>query len=246
MKNLFSYELRKITRQKSYFICLGIMLFIIALGGILIRSASDVLGADLSPVFFTLGGLIDASFVMIAGVFIPIFACDDYANKTVKNIYARGYTRASVFFSKYLVSLIFTLISALCCFVFAFLFAEIFGNSKEKITGAFFGNIACQLLIVAGLHSVFFSVSMIIGKAGGSIAINLLGPTLAIAILTLIVSILKIKNFNIGKFWFEYPLGELAGGVLNGATVLRTVIMSLLYIGAFTAAGYFVNTKKEF
>ncbi len=37
---------------------------------------------------------------MFAGIVTALLVCDDYEQQTIKNIYARGYSRSQVYFSK--------------------------------------------------------------------------------------------------------------------------------------------------
>ena len=136
MKNLLKFEFIKLKKKKSFYICTLIMvalLFIAALTTNALINVSAEFGElfEVSSIDSLLSGLSDSSFIMITSIFVVLFVCEDYTNQTVKNVYARGYSRKEVYLSK----LISTLASATIMFVVveiaAFAIGTGFFGSKE-------------------------------------------------------------------------------------------------------------------
>lgn len=246
MGKLFKFEIRKITRQKSFYICFGISLLILVLSAVIMKIAANDAGSDavFSPVSFTMSAITSSSYVMLLGIFTALYCCDDNSNNTLKNIYSRGYSRAKVFFAKYVVSLLASLVVAAAFFLISFILGKVLGNADEAVTGAFTGSVILQLLVIVGYHAVYFSLAMIIGKVGGSVALNIVGPMLVLTVLTLLASLLKI-DFNFNEFWLDAVMNPLSQGNVDGKIITKAVLMPILYAGAFLTAGYFVNRKKE-
>lgn len=247
MGKLLKFEFRKITRQKSFYICFGIALLILALSAVILKAAVNEAGSTevFSPVSFSLTALTSSSFTLVLGIFVALYCCADYSDNTLKNIYSRGYTRAQVYFAKYLVSLLLSLAVAILFFLWAFIFGKKFGNTEEAVTQEFIISVVCQLVIVAGYHAVYFSLAMIIGKVGGSVAVNLVGPMLVITVLTLLTSLLKIENLTLNSYWLDAPMSSLSQGAAESSLFLKSIVMSVIYAGIFVAGGYFLNRKKE-
>lgn len=244
MKNLLAFEFRKILRQKSFYIC-----FVIALGLIALSAAVSA-GFKDSPDFtgvYTVGGFVrsalsSSSFFLVLGVFVALYCCDDVTNNTLKNLYSRGYSRGQVYFSKYIVSLAASLFAAAICFLFAFIACRSSADaSKENIVGS----VACQLVVVIAYHAVYFSLAMIIGKVGGSVAINIVGPILVLTVLTLITSLLKLEGVNLGDYWLESAINGLAAAKVQSKAYIKAIVMTVIYASVFITAGYFVNKRKE-
>ena len=204
MGQLFRFETRKIIRQKSFYICFGISFLILVLNAIIMKISANDAGNDIvfSPVKFSMSAIVGSSFIMLLGIFTALYCCDDVSNNTMKNIYSKGYSRAKVFFAKYIVSLSASLIVAIAFFLISFMLGKVLGNADEAITGTFAGSIILQLLVVVGYHAVYFSLAMIIGKVGGSVALNIVGPMLVFTVLSLLASLLKI-DFDFSEFWLD-------------------------------------------
>lgn len=65
MGKLFKFEIRKITRQKSFYICFGISLLILVLSAVIMKIAANDAGSDavFSPVSFTMSAITSSSYV---------------------------------------------------------------------------------------------------------------------------------------------------------------------------------------
>lgn len=244
MGKLIAFEFRKLLRQKSLYICMIIVLGLIGL------SAVVNAGLEKNPEFdimftvagFTKGALTSSLFFMILGVFVALYCCDDVTNNTLKNLYSRGYTRGAVYFSKYIVSLA----ASVCMAAVSFLFAFVAGKMSANADGAnAFGSIACQLLTVAAYHAVYFAVATVIGKVGGSVAVNIVGPMLVLTVLTLVTSLLKLESVNLGDYWLESAVNGLTAATLTTKAAVKAIVMSAVYIPAFAVGGYLFNKKKE-
>lgn len=246
MGQLFRFETRKIIRQKSFYICFGISFLILVLNAIIMKISANDAGNDIvfSPVKFSMSAIVGSSFIMLLGIFTALYCCDDVSNNTMKNIYSKGYSRAKVFFAKYIVSLSASLIVAIAFFLISFMLGKVLGNADEAITKTFAGSIILQLLVVVGYHAVYFSLAMIIGKVGGSVALNIVGPMLVFTVLSLLASLLKI-DFNFSEFWLDSLINPLSNGNIDGNIIIKAVLMPLLYSSVFVTAGYFMNRKKE-
>lgn len=245
MGKLIAFEFRKLVRRKSFYICFAIVLALIALSAAVNASIKD--NPDIAITFtvasFTKRALGSSSFFLILGVFVALFCCDDISNNTLKNLYSRGYSRERVYFSKYIVSLAASVFAAALSFVFAYIVGKSNADAGESSDIA--ASVMSQLLIVVAYHAVFFSLATIIGKVGGSVAINIIGPTLVLTVLTLITSLLKLDNVNLGDYWLESAINGLTADVIKNKAFIKAVVMSVIYVAVFVPIGYIINKKKE-
>src|SRR5690554_6434120 len=190
------------------------------------------------------GSLSGASFIMILGIFTALYVCDDYTNDTLKNIYAKGYSRQNVYLSKYIMSILVTIVMSLITIAVTLILCSINGAIID-LDFSIMKSIFPQIILVVAYQSIYFGVAMIFGHVGGSIAFNLIGPSLVITTLTLITSILKIESFNISSFWLESSFNSLT--VYNPANdiVTKGIIMGIVYAAIFCVSGLFLTKKKE-
>lgn len=245
MVKLIAFEFRKLLRQKSFYICFAIVLALIGLSAAVnaqLKNNPEIV-ITFTVASFTKSALTSSSFFMVLGVFVALYCCDDVANNTLKNLYSRGYSRGQVYFSKYVVSLCASIAAAAVTFLFAFIVGKLSASSGES--GKLFGSIVCQLLLVVAYHAVFFSLATIIGKVGGSVAINIIGPMLVLTVLTLITSLLKLDRVNLGDYWLESAINGLTATAIEGKAFIKAVVMSVIYTAAFVPVGYVINKKKE-
>lgn len=181
---------------------------------------------------------------MILGIFTALYVCDDYTNDTLKNIYAKGYSRQNVYLSKYIMSILVAIVMSLITIAVTLILCSINGAIID-LDFSIMKSIFPQIILVVAYQSIYFGVAMIFGHVGGSIAFNLIGPSLVITTLTLITSILKIESFNISSFWLESSFNSLT--VYNPANdiVTKGIIMGIVYAAIFCVSGLFLTKKKE-
>ncbi len=246
MIKLLKFEWRKLLRQKSLYICFGIGLLVTVLFVSLGKILAERLGVDLNAtaVDSMLQVISESGFVSLLGIYLAIFVCHDFGQQTIKNIYARGYSRTLVYFTKYLVSLGVTLAMGLLYMVFSFLFCLIIGIPVGTMTAAVWGTLALQLWVLIGMHGLFFGIGMMIGKTGGSVALNLFGISFAFSILELLFQIFNI-DFSILDYNLEMVLSTLITTELSKTVILRAVLLPLTYAVVFIGLGYWLNNRRD-
>ena len=110
MNNLLKLEFRKLKRQKCFYICLAIMVAMLLITGVTAKifmdhaaELAEIAGEPVIPTtlpVFLLSFASASMFSMIASIYVSIVVCEDYESQTIKNIYARGYSRSAHYFSK--------------------------------------------------------------------------------------------------------------------------------------------------
>lgn len=257
MGKLLKFEWRKLWQQKSLYIIFSIGFISTILYVLLAKIMLDIFHANLNATESMLSVLIMSNFVSLLGIFIAIFACSDYSQHTIKNIYARGYNRSAVYFSKYLISLFVSIVIAILYIAFGFLFVLISGGYVGSMPASMWSDLALQLWVVVGLHGLFFGISMMVGKIAGSLALNLVGVSVAFLLLTLFFQIIK-SDFNVMNYNLETILGGLSGNVLRDMlqkstvsvgmehpSIARVLVVPLCYVIVFVGGGWLVNRRRD-
>ena len=243
MIKLLQFEWRKLWRQKSLYICFGIGLGIIFLS-LLSMKVFEAVGDATSNMIFTL----NSGFVAFLGIFIAIIICQDFSQQTIKNIYARGYRRSSVYLAKYIISLSATLLMALLYMSFGFILTLILGGEVGSLLAWQWGVLSLQLWALVGFHGLFFGVSMMIRVIGGAVALNLIGISFAFTILSLIFTLFEI-DFNIMKFSLENLFSGLADTLLQNQLptqlLIRAILLPFAYVVIFVGLGWFINQRRD-
>lgn len=245
MIKLLQFEWRKLWRQKSMYIIFSIGLLMCILFMLLGKILADVLHTSFGNATESmLVVLPNSGFVSLLGVYLAIFACADHSQQTIKNLYARGYSRSAVYFSKYLISLGLTMLVSIIYMVFSFFYSIILGASVSGMAAHMWGSLVLQFWVVWGLHGTFFGIGMLIGKTGGSVALNLIGMAFVFSILDLIIRIAKI-DFQITVYDLENLMMTLEGAKLSVVELVRVLLVPVVYTVVFVGAGWLVNQRRE-
>lgn len=112
MLKLLKFEFHKLIRQKSTYICILIP-FIFLFLEILINKLIYMNDNAQIPTTINIlkTSLATTNLTLILAIFIAINVTEDYAEQTIKNIYGKGYSRESVYLTKYIIIILYTLIN---------------------------------------------------------------------------------------------------------------------------------------
>lgn len=262
MNKLLKLEYRRLFMSKALYICTAIslvMLLISAFTSKLLYEALStiepedmegmaqlgVTALDLPTSLSLLKGIGSSSLTLILAVFIALFVTEEYTGDIIKNVYAKGYSRDLVFFSKYLSSLTGSLFIVLVDAVFSIilgkaLFGE-FGTMGKNYVSSF---IAILFLIVS-YDTLYFAISIAMRKTGGSIAISIFGPIVINLLLNLGNAISKSETVDLTEYWIAGRLTILSYAEVSNKAVWMSFLIGGIYLLAFGAAGFFLNRKRE-
>lgn len=254
MKQLLRYEFRKLFRSKAFYILLAVQVAVTLIGVVSTKAIENLLQDPNDPNYYVsaitgvsqmLTAVTGTIFSMTTAIFASIFLCEDYSSGTIKNIVSRGYSRLKVSTSKYLVSFVGVLImgaaSALITFALASALWKV-GVWDINATKSLFGEMAYLL----AYHAFFCFVATLCMKIGATIAINLVAPLFVDLILTLVDTLINLKDVSISNYFFT-GIGSsfAANGYANENFGLYFSIL-LIYFALFVGAGLFISSKKEF
>lgn len=247
MKKLFLFELRKILRQKSFYICTAVMIGLVFLTSLIQKVALNFSGAELGgmscvPIILSAAATVD--FAIVNGIFIALYVCHDFTSETIKNIYARGFSKTKVFLSKLTVAFAATAIQFVCLIVFSAIFGLIFFGAGE-MTGKYFLLLVAQLIACLSLASFSFALSYTFKRTGVAIALSILAAEVIGLVLTLITALLKIQTFDLGDYWISGFLPSLSDWFIETKRIVICIVLSIAYGAAFIAAAWLLDRKHD-
>lgn len=270
MKDVLRLEFRKLKRQKSFYICGGIMLGLILLSAISGKFQNDTmkeiagdeiildgLMSFVTVISSVVGALSAGSFELLAAIFVSLAVCDDYSQQTIKNIYSRGYTRSQVYFGKAIYILITTSILYLAALLFAFLTGLIFFDMGSADGMKLLGLLGAQYLACMATVALYFFISILLRRTGASVAINIVGNMVIALLLTIVDLIISLNYmsdnifadpedvFSLSKYWLGSFVSYLSNMSVGTETVLTCVIASALYISLFVFFGWRFHRRTE-
>lgn len=248
MTNLFRLQFRRLFKSKSFYILLAISVLAIIISISSIKAISSFYPDITEP---TNGltelkkGFGNGMLSIILGIMVSLFVCEDFMQETIKNIYAKGYSRKDVYIVDYVVTLVET-----CIIVFLDDIVSLgFGSAFFGLGTAgsnYFLSILATFFMALVYHSIFFATAISIRRNGGSIAICIIGPLVIELILLFIDSLIfKGKNTNASTYWIDGRLTILGAYNVELIEIGITFLVGALYIMAAIFISYLINEKKE-
>ena len=250
MFKLLNFEFRKLIRQKSFYICIAAMLALLvgsAYTTELMTAKSGVEDPSLSGISYLMEAISGSALSAVLAVFIPLFICEDYASGTIRNIITRGFSRLEIFIAKLIAVLAATVIMTAVCLAAAYLVGTAFWGAGEPSLGSEQIKILlCQLAVIAAYATMFFAISSMLQKVGGSIAICLILPMAAVILLSLADAALAEREIELSGYWIENLGRSLASVEAEAEDIKKALIGAGCYFAASIAFSWLVIMKREY
>ncbi len=253
MKKLLKFEFYKLLRSKTFYIMGAIMLVLSTLGLMLnFLIYEELLMEECLPssLDFMITALSDASLSTLVGIFIVIFVCDDYNQKTIKNIHARGFSRNQVFFSKLLVCLCGVFVLYFINLVFNFLGGAILFDFQFLTLDCLLPLLG-QLFYCVAYTSLSFMFAMLFRSIGAGIALCIVTPTVLSILLALVdMGISWSMDFETistyaTDFWLDSFLGSVTSVATSHTRLWTCIGLSTAYALLFLLFGWLAQRKKD-
>ncbi len=251
MNRLLKLEFRRLFRRPSTYVCFAVLAAMIFLSALIsyVVFASDTSGKAVKPgaIAELVTAVSSGSAYLILGIFIPMFVCEDYQEGTIKNIYAKGYSRTQVFFAKYITSLFFGIAGVLIQMLLSFLLTLAFFGNMGQGSGSVAGALIAQIVVMIGFISLFFTLSIILRKTGGAIALSIVSPLVMTLLCTLGDTFLAERkiDFRISAYWLNGLLSNVSKLQPTSGNLTAAFVVSIVYIGIAILVGLLLNRKQE-
>ena len=247
MVNLLKFEFRKIRTQKVLFISLIIFFiihFINALSTRLLLDAFDEEFYGISTAEQIIYSADNFIFTLVSVIVTVVIVCRDYEWGIVKNVYAKGYKRESVYLSKFL----YTAFCATALYVFEILITALtyglfFGF--EWVGGKGVAILFTQYASVIACFAFYYAVASITKKMSSALIISIVAPSIISLILSLLTFAFKIEDFSLSSYWISSFMGSLTDYQVTTKRIIECAVCSVIYIGVFTVGGLFINRTTE-
>lgn len=249
MFRLLRFELRKLFRQKSFYIFIAIVLAF----GIISVFTTDFMNKDLG-IDYESSGLKDLmaavsnnSLAMVLGIFAALFVCEDFAGGTIRVIVSRGYSRLGVFVSKYLALIAAAFIMTAVNWVFAYFLGNGFWGVAEQGLGAEQVKLLlCQLLLVVAYATVYYAICSAIQKTGGAIACCVLLSLLLRMLLVLADKALADTEIIFSSYWLDDLISSVSTVQYDSGAVEKCLICGGAYITGGLLLSWLSLFKREY
>ncbi len=251
MGKLLHFEVHKLVRQKSFYICLAVavaMLFVSTYTTYLI--SKDVVDAGqmgICGMDVMIGAASGGTLAMVIAVFVPLFVCEDYTSGTIRNIITRGYTRLAVFSAKLIVVLLAAAVMSIVCMASGYLIGTAFaGSGAQAFDASAVKILLCQLAVILAETTLFYAICSVLQKTGGAIAICLVLPMVMTVLLTLADTALAEKEIELSGYWIDRVSSSLGSFDVSSDELKKALLTALAYFIAAGAGSFLAIAKREY
>ena len=267
MKELLSFEFRKLWRSKSLWIC-TIVMIVLNIASVVITYSTQRMINNLAGTesIFDLGGTVLASsglkslitsasgtnYTILFAIFVTIFICADFSEGTIKNILSRGFSREQVFFAKSITIVTGGLVFSIISIAVNFLAATIAFGAGKGYSGTVVVILLVQMLALSAYIMLDVLLAVLFTKAGGAMTLGIIIP-MVVPLLGQLLDLALSSIFDSIEFGDSVVTNYLIGTNLStvskidvaGKDLLFGGIIFGVYIILFALLGLLSIRKKE-
>ncbi len=258
MNNLLKFNFRKLRMQKTFYIFLGVIIGMTLLTAVMVKvlismgstastaaqlqQYNSITGFD-----FGLAAVDGSSFVTLVGIIIALAVCDDFEQRTIKTIFARGYSRTQYYFSKlaamFAATTIAFIVTVLSGFVIGLVF---FGTGSADINvEKMLALLGIQYIAALANAAFIFMLSFLFKRSGISITVAIIAPIVMSLLLQLGDALLKSDDVKLTDFWVSSCLAALSNMAISTGKMITLLLISLAYGICFVTVGAALSKKTE-
>lgn len=249
MENLLRFEFRKLFRQKKIYVCcLVICLFVYMTAAMMNLQMEDwVYGLydEISGIDGLVTTINDGSFILISGIFAVLVITEDYGSQTIKNIYARGFSRGKVFCAKVIAILTGVTTMFAVSLLFSFCINTAYFGAGEVDLPKLLSLLGSQYVVCLANAMLSTLIGILFRKNGLAITGTIIFPGLVTLLLLLADLILDMEKVFLTEYWVAYlPTDILYLDVTNGR-MMECAVAAVIYIAVFYLLGLGISKKIE-
>ena len=256
MKNMLKFEFAKWKKQKSFYIFLGVLLAMTLISILTIKAImwmDDMMDLEMMAMMgytsesMTVAAAANSSITMILGLYVAMTACQDYGQQTIKNVYARGYSRTKVYFGKMLIALFSMTIMYVAVVLFNWLLSGAFFGFTWDHVGKTIVLLLGQYVICLAFLGLYFMFCHLFRKTGPALVLSLVAP-MVLEIVFVFIDIFTMElnpDFAISALWLSGMLSRLSSLTVGNGWIVGCTIGGLAYALLFFGLGYLFSCRAE-
>ena len=247
MRNLLMFEFHNLFHKKSLYVCAAVMIALL----VLLDVAYWTIMQDYGVTYIVcvpeamVYSLTDADVVMFAGIFISIYVCMDFQCGTYKNIYARGFSKESVYLAKFVAVFASMLIMYLAAMLTELICCWILFGFSEYVDANYALIFVTQIFFVLANAALVYAIGMSTRKTGITVVFALLTSSMVDLVLSLIDELLDVEGFLLSDYWLETISYDITSLYTDTGKLVLCLVLSILYAALFMEVGFVVYKKRE-
>lgn len=189
-------------------------------------------------------GFKDFLFIILAA-FPAFFVGKEFQERTINLTASRGYSRAQIYVSKFLVCILFSFLIIIFDLIvttsYATIMWEFDGYGIFKLSGCFM-YLSVSFLLVIAVDSIFYAVAVVLKYSGRSILFNILILMFGQSIFMLISGIM---NVDITPYWIFSCFNSISTYTPVFSDIMKAVGVAVLNIFAASTIGMLYFKRND-
>lgn len=199
---------------------------------------------------------------LLIAIFIAIFVAGEFSNGTIKMIVSKGYSRAQIYWSKFIAGVIAANVMAIIVVVITTLLGCIIWGWNDPVTGAAASAVdvlkflLVQFALNTSITAMFIGCSMMFRNLGISIALTVavysFGSVIFVLFDAVIQGVCSALEYNVDKLPFLPSEAWIVQAIANTSTLdlsnhdfIVGLVVSLVYAALFTFIGMWSFKKND-
>lgn len=261
MYKLLLFEIRKIYRSKSFWVCLLTVIGVVVLSLLTVSVLNDTVGNEVtigsenkgatlsvesdqqfSGVYVLISSL-NIQVPLILSIFVPLFVASDFAQGIMKVLVAKGYSRLSIYSAKFLGVVIATAIFSGFCLLSAAVTGTIIWGFGSGVDSRYVMTLLSQFMVLLSYSALYMMISVIIRKTGIAIAVSVALMTVLNMIFSFVTSL--SDKIEIEKYHLPQILTTLSTQDVKWSVICQSFIVSIAYIFVCYIIGFLFFKKRD-
>ena len=247
MKKLLMFEFHNLFHKKSLYVCAAVMIALL----VLVEVTSWVIMQDYGISYMIcvpetmVYSLYDADVVLFAGIFISMYVCMDFKYGTYKNVYARGFSKGSIYFAKFVAVFASMLIIYLAAMLTELVCSWILFGFSEYVDANYALIFVTQIFFVLANAALVYAIGMSTQKTSITVVFALLTSSMVDVVLSLIDGLLDMESFLLSDYWLESIEYDITSLYTDNGRLVLCLVLSILYAALFMEIGFAVYRRRE-
>lgn len=258
MKNLLKSDFYRLFKSLSFYICLGVAVFLFCLGAIMEYMVTKLAvaksgGSEFFPykngISYGITAFMSSNILMIIAIFTGIFIVAEFSHGTMKNLVSKGFSKLHIYLSKMVTMTAASFLFFLATFIAGTLTVTIITGSF----GSFAGTLGLTMLKVIGIElllniafiAVLIMIAMVVRNLGGVIAIDIIGLMSLESYLFAAVEFFMKSKIEFSKFSLMYNISYYSKLTPVGSDFLRSFIVAIVFFAVMTVFGVYMFQKSD-
>ena len=256
MNRLIRFEMNATFKRLSFYVC-ALCIILMSVLGVYMEAVPELLFGNLKMSMLNQIGFCGArsgitaisfsDFPVLIGIYASLSICTDYSQKTMKNVWSRGFSRTQVFFAKAFSVVVVSLIYGLLSIISAFITGTLLWGVGSVNPEFYIISVLVQLTACIGIGLAFNMTSFAFKKMGLAIVTAVIGPSLLSLGSSILDAYMQYKEiaFEVSPYVLSNVMYNFSNNYTDSLFIAKTFLTAVGYIVFSLYLGWMSMRKDQ-